>query len=237
MGQLKDEISEKVNDYMISKYDVIDGQTIPDKQSIGFGAKAKRLKHAIVMYTDLRDSRGLLSNNPHLLTARAHKSFLYVASKCIRNEDGHLRSFNGDSVLSFFIGENAAKRAVRAAMKIKCAVIEIINPILENKGKRKLNFGIGIGQGEILVVKSGIPGDEIYQDLIWIGWPTYHAFEYGDKARSPKNIWISKNIYNAIKDDKSLIYSKGDNMWVYNDDHTFSFGKVRVYKTSYYWNI
>jgi len=237
MGKLKDEIKEKVNTYMTSKYDVINAQVIPDKLSVGFGAKAKKLKHAIVMYTDLRDSRSILSDNEYLLTARAHKSFLYAASKCIRNEDGYLRSFNGDSVLSFFIGDEAAKRAVRAAMKTKYAVTEIINPILEKKGKKKLNFGVGVAQGKTLVVKSGVPGDEMYQDLIWIGWPTYHAFEYGDRARSPKNIWISKNVYSSIQDDNLMIYSNGKNMWVYNDNHNFSFGNVRVYKTSYYWNI
>lgn len=237
MGALKEEIKEKVNQYMQSKYDVVDGKKVPDKQGIGFGAKAKNLKHAIVLYADLRDSRGILSDNSHLLAARTHKSFLYAASKCIRNEDGHLRSFNGDSVLAFFMGENSAKRAVRAAMKIKFAVIEVINPLLLNKDKEKLNFGIGVGQGEILVVKSGVPGNEMYQDLIWIGWPTYHAFEYGDRAKSPKNIWISKNIYSAIKDDVSMIKSEGKDMWAYNDSHTFSFGNVRVYKTSYYWHI
>jgi len=234
---LKEEIIQKVKDYMTSQYEVTDANVVPDKQSISFGAKAKKMKHAIVLYADLRDSRGILSDNSHILACRAHKAFLYAASKCIRNESGELRSFNGDSVLAFFMGEDAAKRAVRSAMKIKCAVITIINPILEEKEKKKLNFGIGIGQGEIMVVKSGVHGEEIYQDLIWIGWPTYHAFEYGNMAKSPRNIWISKNIWNAIKDDNSMIYSNGENMWVYSDDHEFSFGKVRVYKTSYYWNL
>lgn len=234
---LKDEIKDKINDYMGSRYETDDGHSIPSKQDIGFGPRAKKLKQAIVLYADLRDSRSILSDNSHLLACRAHKAFIFAAAKCIRNQNGHLRSFNGDSVMAFFEGEDAAKRAVRAAMKIKCAVTTIINPILEEKGKKKLNFGIGVAQGEILVVKSGVPGDEHYQDLIWMGWPTYHAFEYGDKAKSPKNIWISKNIYSAIKDDSSMITSEDKDMWVYNDSHTFSFGSVRVYKTSYYWNL
>ena len=234
---LKDEISEKIKDYMGSSYDISEGYTIPGKQDIGFGAKGKKLKHAVVLYADLRDSRNLLTDNSHLLACRAHKSFLYAVSKCVKNQDGHLRSFNGDSVLAFFSGKDDAKRAVKAAMKIKCAVTEIINPELEKNGKKKLNFGVGVAQGDILVVKSGVPGQEIFQDLIWIGWPTYHAFEYGDKARSPRNIWISKNVFSSIKDDDSMRYSDGKPMWEYNDDHVFSFGKVRVYNTSYYWNL
>jgi len=234
---LKDEITENVEAYMRSKYEIVNANVIPDKQSIRFGAHAKKMKHAVVMYADLRASRSILSDNTPLITARVHKAFLYAASKCVRRQQGELRSFNGDSVLAFFIGKNAEKRAVISAMKIKCAVVTIINPIVKEKTGEKLNFGIGIGKGEILVVKSGVSGEEMYQDLVWIGWPTYHAFEYGDRARSPKNIWISKNIFNAIKDDDNLRYSNGKYMWSYDDTQNFSFGGVRIYKTSYYWNL
>lgn len=234
---LGEEIKEKVEGYMGSSYESTDAVVVPDKQSIGFGAKAKNIKVGVVLYADIRGSRDLLSNGTPLSAARAHKSFLYAAAKCVRDQNGELRSFNGDSLIAIFMGENAAVRAVRSAMKIKGAVVNIIDPILEKKTNKKLNFGIGVAQGKILVVKSGVAGDEIYQDLIWVGWPTYHAFEYGDKARSPKNIWISKNVYSEIKDTNDVRFSDGEDMWVYNDGHTFSFGKVRVYKTSYYKNI
>lgn len=233
---LKDEITERVQQYMNSQYETTDANVVPDKTTVQFGAKAKKLS-AVAMYVDLRGSRQLLSEHSKLLSARAHKSFLYAAAKCVRAEDGHLRSFNGDSVLSFFKGDGMDKRAVRAAMKIKYTVLYIINPELKKKDVNGLDFGIGIGRGDILIVKSGVAGEESNQDLIWIGWPTYHAFEYGDIARSPRNIWISRNVYNQIKNDNNMIYSNGKTMWVYNDDHKFSFGKVRVYKTSYYWNI
>ena len=234
---LGEEIKEKITGYMNSKYDTTDANVVPDKQSIGFGPKAKNIKHGVILYADIRGSRDLLSNGTPLSAARAHKSFLYAVAKCTRNQDGKLRSFSGDSVMAFYMGENAAVRAVRSAMKIKGAVVEILNPILENKTGNKLNFGIGIAQGNFLVVKSGVAGEEMYQDLIWIGWPTYHAFEYGDKARSPKNIWLSKNVFNTIKDFNDVRYSNSEDMWVYSDDHSFSFGKVRVYKTSFYKNV
>jgi adenylate cyclase len=234
---LKEEIETQVKGYLNSKYDIKEGYIIPDKTDIGFGAKAKILKRPVAMYVDLRGSRELLSDHTALIAARAHKSFLYAAAKCVRDQDGKLRSFNGDSLLSFFSSEKASNRAVRSAMKLKGVINNIINPILEEKNIKKLNFGIGIGIGEILVAKSGIPGEEIHQDLIWIGWPTYHVFEYGNMAKSPKNIWISKNVFNEIKDDDYLRYSNGEDMWVYSDSHTFSFGKIRVYKTQYQINI
>ena len=89
---LKDEIEEKVRKYLNSTYDINEGYTIPDKSNVGFGAKAKRLKDTVVMYVDLRGSRDLLSSNSALEAARAHKAFLYAASKCVRDQDGKLRS-------------------------------------------------------------------------------------------------------------------------------------------------
>lgn len=234
---LKEEIEQKVKGYLSSTYDISEGYTIPEKSDITFGPSAKKLKHAVVLYADLRGSKELLSDKTPLFATRAHKAFLYACSKCILEQDGHLRSFNGDSVMAFFSGENDAKRAVKAAMKIKAAVLTIINPKLEKSGGKILNFGIGIAQGDILVAKSGIPGNELHQDLIWIGWPTYHAFEYGDQAKSPQNIWISKNVYNSIKNERTMTHSDGNEMWVWNDSHSFSFGQVRVYKTNYYWNL
>lgn len=234
---LKEEIDAQVSKYLKSQYEVSEGYSIPEKSDIAFGPRAKKLKHAVVLYADLRGSKKILSERSALTAVRAHKAFLYAASKCIRAQDGKLRSFNGDSVMAFFSGEDDAKRAVKAAMKTKAAVLKIVNPILEQKGIPGLDFGIGIAQGDILAAKSGMPGNELHQDLIWIGWATYHAFQYGDKAGNPSNIWISKNVYKSIEKDDSMIKSNGKNMWVYNDDHEFSFGKVRVYKTSFYWNL
>ncbi|MAX73700.1 MAG: hypothetical protein CMH66_08540 [Nioella sp.] len=234
---LKDEIDAQVSKYLKSRYEVSEGYTIPEKSDIAFGARAKKLKHAVVLYADLRGSKKIVSEHSALTAVRAHKAFLYAASKCVRDQDGKLRSFNGDSVMAFFSGENDAKRAVKAAMKTKAAILKVVNPMLKERGIPNLDFGIGVAQGDILVAKSGMPGNELHQDLIWIGWATYHAFQYGDKASNPKNIWISKNVYNSIKDDETMIKSDGQNMWVYNDNHEFSFGKVRVYKTSYYWNL
>ncbi len=234
---LKDEIEKMVDGYMNSTYEITDAYSIPDKNTLSLGATAKDLS-AIIMFIDIRESRLILGDHKRLFAIRAHKSLLYIASKCVRNEDGHIRSFGGDSMFAFFKGENSEKRAVRCAMKIKSAVINILNPILESKESKEMDFGIGIARGDFLVAKSGVSGNEMYQDLIWIGWPMYHALEYGNKAKSPRNIWISNNIYNTIKEDKSMVTgSDGNNMWVYEDDIKFSFGNFKVYKTSYSWSI
>lgn len=233
---LKNTIEEQVDKYTSSSYKIDEGYSIPKKTDLTFGAHAKKLKHAIAVYIDIRGSREILSNYGEIETARAHKSFIYAVSKCIKDQDGHLRSFNGDSILSFFSGEGSAKRAVKAAMKSKCAVINIVNPKLKSIYQSELDFGIGIGQGKITVVKSGVPGEEISQDLIWLGWPTYVAYEFGNFASSPKNILISEAVYDSIKEDENMIFSNGKHMWEFKNGK-FKSGNRNYYETSYYWNI
>ncbi len=169
---------------------------------------------------------------------RTHKAFIYAAAKCVRAESGEPRSFAGDSILSFFpgSGEEPAKHAVRAAMKIKWALEEIINPVLIRDYKGKLDFGIGIAQGEIQVGKSGIAGDEDFQDLVWIGWPVYRAVEFGERASRPRAIWISNHVWKSISGDSNMTHSAGKPMWI-REEETLPEGTFTVHKTSYRWPL
>lgn len=235
---LKDDIESRISTVIDEKYNVTDARVTPTRDSVTFGSTAKKF-FARVLYIDLRGSQQLLSDHQHITVLKAHKAFVYAAAKCIRAEGGDPRSFNGDSILAFWAGkgDDVAKKCVRSAMKIRYAIDEIVNPKLKSKYSDTLNFGIGVAQGDLYVGKSGVAGDADFQDLIWIGWPVYHAVRYGDKAKKPKAIWISKNIWAAIKDDESMtIGGNGKEMWTFNDEN-FSFGTVRVYKTSYRWSI
>ena len=235
---LKNDIESRVSEVIDDSYEITDARVTPSRESVTFGTTAKKF-FARVLYIDLRGSQQLLSDHQHITVLKAHKAFVYAVAKCIRAEGGDPRSFNGDSVLAFWAGSRdaVAKKAVRAAMKTRYAIDEIINPKIESKYSDSLDFGIGIAQGDIYVGKSGVAGDADFQDLIWIGWPIYHAVRYGDKAKKPKAIWISKNIWASIKDDENMTIGGDEKeMWTY-DDESFSFGTVRVYKTSYRWTF
>jgi hypothetical protein len=75
---LSDEIRSKVNDYMTSRYEVVDARVVPGKPDVRFGPHAKKL-WARAIYIDLRNSRTLLAEHTNLIAARVHKSFLYAA--------------------------------------------------------------------------------------------------------------------------------------------------------------
>lgn len=233
---LKETIEDKVKEYLFAPATVIDGHGVPHREDVLFGQEAQK-SWSVVMYVDLGEIMTAFAGQANLLLSRVHKSFFYTASECIKNEKGDFRNFNIENILAFFTGHDSAKRAVRSAMKIKCAIATIVNPLLKQQTGKECDFGIGVGQGEIIVAKSGMPEDERYQDLLFMGLPVFHAFEFGMKARSPHNIWISRYVFDSIKDEDALVRSQGQDMWVFNEEHQFPFGQGDVYKTTHYLSL
>jgi class 3 adenylate cyclase len=188
---------------------------VPKKGDLTFGNTLKTMEHAVVFYVDMRSSRKISQDSTEFVSAKAHKAFLQAVVYCIENREGHFRSFNGDGGLAFFRGENAASRAVRAALDLKAYVGEI-NDVLAKRGT-SVDFGVGIAQGEVHVVKSGKGGDDqTKQDLIWIGLPVYIAVDLSDLGNSPNNIWITHTVRDTIGKQQHLnvVTSGGKSIWV-----------------------
>jgi class 3 adenylate cyclase len=234
---LKSDIAAYAAEAVQSKYEVTDAREVPSRASVTFGPTARKL-FVRALYIDLRRSRDMLADFNKMMSLRAHKAFLYAVAKCVRAEGGEPRSFGGDSVLAFFPGDTAesAQQAVRAAMKIHFSLEQVVNPVLKAQYDHTLDFGIGVGQGTIYVGKSGIPGDQDFQDLIWMGWPVYRAVEFGEAASKPSCIWISDNVWKSIASAPALTVSNGSQIWSQGTVRTAS-GQYAVYKTEYHCRV
>lgn len=227
---------ETIKGYLTETYDRQTVTGVPKKADLTFGNTIKTMEHAIVLYVDMRSSRRVMQESTEFVSAKAHKAFLQAVVYCVENRDGHFRSFNGDGALAFFRGENAASRAVKAAMDLKAYVLKT-NEVLESH-KTSIDFGAGIAQGKIHVVKSGKRGDDqTKQDLVWIGLPIYIAVELSDLGRRQKNIWITHNVRDAIDKQQHLnvvTNSDGDSIWVKWTKTLESAGEYDVRSTTYY---
>jgi len=229
-----------IDDYLNASYVKEDTRVVPKKPDLTFGNTTKKISFAVVIYVDMRKSRKILSDASTFWSVKIHRAFLLALTHCVERREGRMRSFNGDGVLAFFVGENASSRAVRAAMDMKGFILKI-NEHLESEDVTKIDFGVGIAQGEIMVAKSGKAGDDqTKQDLIWVGLPVYMAVELSDYAKSPKNLWISNNVRTSIgkEDCLDVIYDKeGNSMWVKETRDFKSVGQKEVRATSWYFNL
>lgn len=229
-----DTIRSMLNDSYVKE----DTSIVPKKGDLTFGNTLKKIKHTVVLYVDMRGSRKIIQDSTNFISIKVHRSFLQAITYCVENREGHFRSFNGDGALAFFVGDKASTNAVKAAMDLKRYVMEM-NEIVQEKASKKVDFGVGIGQGAIYVAKSGKRGDDsTKQDLVWVGLPVYVAVELSDKARSPHNIWISPAVKKSIENDGDKFVladgKNGSSIWRKESKTLKSIGDTTVYNTPYY---
>jgi class 3 adenylate cyclase len=224
-----------IKGYLTESYERQTTTGVPKRSDLTFGNTLKTMEHAVVFYVDMRSSRKVIKDTTEFVSAKVHKAFLQAIVYCVENRDGHFRSFNGDGALAFFRGTNAASRAVRAAMDLKAYVLQI-NDVIRSRGT-SIDFGVGIGQGKIHVVKSGKRGDDqTKQDLVWIGLPVYVAVELSDFAKSTHNIWISPHVRTSIGQENHLnvVNHNGKSMWTKTTKTLKSVGLYEPRYTSFY---
>ena len=129
MGR-KDEIRSKVKDILDTKFDVENVNYVPDIENskLIYGNKGLQFKGA-VLYIDMRGSTTILTKHNRPVVAKIHMSYFYTVLKIAEDHHGEVRSFNGDSVLVFFEGDN--QESINAAVT---AAFEITYMIASNKG-------------------------------------------------------------------------------------------------------
>jgi class 3 adenylate cyclase len=210
-----------IKGYLTESYDRQTVRGVPKRSDLTFGNTLKTMDHVVVYYVDMRGSRTVMMNTTEFVSAKVHKGFLQAIVYCVENREGHFRSFNGDGALAFFRGTNAASRAVRAALDLKAYVLQI-NELLRAKGTG-IDFGVGIGQGKVHVVKSGKRGDDqTKQDLVWIGMPVY--------------IWISPHVRKSIGSQNHLnvVNHDGNSIWRRVTKTLKSVGRYEVRHTDFH---
>lgn len=225
-------IKDKIKTIIDEDFKVTEVKYIPkiDDSKLTFGNTGLTFTGTVV-FIDMRGSTKILNSHNKTTVAKLHMSFFHAIVKIANSNDGHVRSFNGDSALIFFHGnfKKTISNAVICAMEIKYALSikeAGVKKLLEKYSS--LNFGIGLDHGKILCTKVGI-GGEHNRDLFWVGNSVNKSTVLGDQSSDPHNISISKFAYDNLLDWAK--FGKGKNhrgeeidvdMWskssfIYND--------------------
>ncbi len=206
------------------------GQKVPEDTDLTSGNDAVDLE-ATILYSDLDESTKLVDNYKDWFAAENYKTFLQCATKIIRSEGGHIRSFDGDRVMGVFIGNTKNTCAVRCALKIHFAVKHIIQPKMNERYNTKyvMKHVTGIDMSKVMVAKAGIRNSN---DLVWIGRAANHAAKLS--ALSPDYpTWISDKVFDKMHAD--VKFSDGKNMW--EERNWSAQGNRRIYRSSYWWRL
>lgn len=236
----KESIQKKSKEIHDTKFKFEPAKTVPTvaTKQLTFGCTGWSFD-ATVLYIDMRHSTKLLDENRRNVVAKLHMAYYNAIVSIARDKGGEIRSFNGDSLLVFFLGNSVemTRTAVRCAFIMKYAITQIVNPAMS--GYQDINFGIGVDYGNIIATKVGIGGDDTTKDLIWLGDSVNRSTRLSDECKDPYHIGISSIVYarldESLKTYNNNLIGKSD-VWKqtffrYNDRNEY------MYKSNLYIEI
>ncbi len=229
---LKDELTADVRKIFREQWSERDGQKVPEVEDIKLGNDAVKIE-ATVLYADLADSTKLVDGYDWMFSAEVYKTYLHCASKIIKNESGVITAFDGDRVMAVFFEGSKNTNAVRAGLKLKWAVVNIINPALKAQYPSKsyeVRQVVGIDTSVLHVARTGVWGDN---DLVWVGRAANYAAKLSSINEPGYFTFITETVYSNMLDDGRL-NDAGGNMW---GRRIYSLNGLGTYRSKVGWTI
>lgn len=233
---IKDDVANEIDATISQAWDIRDGQVVPDTSDVALAGGGVKL-NSTILYTDLADSTELAMDFDRRVAAKVLKAFLGMGTRLIRHEQGEIRSFDGDRVMGIFIGDVKNTRAVRCALKINWAFLNLLVPKLIAKyptlssDSFKLAHCTGVDTSEILAVRAGLRNNN---DLVWVGRAPNVAAKLSNLRTSPHHSYITGEVYDQMLPEAKMSGDK--NMW--EERKWTAFPKVsRIFRSSWTWRL
>lgn len=228
---LKDDLTSDVKTIFKNSWTETNGRIVPAPSDVGLGNKATLLAQAVVFYADLDGSTNMVDTMKWQFSAEIYKSFLHCAAKIVKAESGDITAYDGDRIMAIFIGDNKNDRAARAALKLRWAVLNIIQPIMKETYTTDFVIAhtVGIDVSDLRAVRTGVRGDN---DLVWVG----RAANYAAKLTTLSSDYatrITKAVYDGLS--TSLKTSNSKSIW---EARTWTnMNGMSIYRSNWNWPI
>lgn len=226
---LGEDLAKVVKETFNQKWDTHQGKKVSAPGELRLSNGARQLNGA-VLYADLDASTNLVDSYPPGFAAKIYKAYLSCAARIIKDEKGDITAYDGDRIMAVYVGDEKNVCAVRSALKINCAVTQIINPILKEcypKANYVIRRVVGIDTSDLFVASIGIRGSN---DLVWVG----RAANYAAKLCSLSPEYpsqITEVVYNQLPE--SLKYTNDRNtVW-----QPVPWNGIKIYRSTWWWEI
>ena len=175
---LGDDLRAEVRKIFQEKWTTAARAAVPESANLELRNDAVTV-HGAVLYADLDGSTALVDTKKPQFAAEIYKTYLVCAARIIESEGGAITAYDGDRIMAVYTGKTRHDKAVRSALKINCAVKEIINPALAElypDANYVVRQSVGIDASELFVARTGI---RRANDLVWVGRAANHAAKLG----------------------------------------------------------
>ncbi|MBP2412026.1 class 3 adenylate cyclase [Arthrobacter stackebrandtii] len=228
-------LQQSVQDILYVDWNISNGTVVPKTDDIVL-KNGGRLVNATYVYADLAGSSKLAKTVYKEVTAAVIRAYISTASRVFREYQGAIRSFDGDRVMAVFIGHDKETRAVRAALAINWAVVEILRPAMAERWTDFENYytikhGIGIDTGEALIVRGGVRDNN---DLISIGEAPNQAAKLSE-IRDDYSLTITKAVYESMSNEVTSF--EGTAFWTRTDVRNEEGGLTTLFRSNARWGV
>lgn len=225
----KDDLNSEVVKILRDIWTKREGRVVPEADDLKLANDAVTLD-GTVLYADLDESTRLVDNHTPEFAAEVYKCFLLCAARIIRKRGGEITAYDGDRIMSVFIGNTKNTEAARAALNINYAVVDIINPAIRRQypnSSFQVKHTVGIDTSSLFVARTGIRGAN---DLVWVGRAANYAAKLSGRSGPPTQ--ITGDVYDKML-DSSKYGQGGVNMW--NVTSAPEIGNRRIYTSTWQW--
>lgn len=228
-------IQQSVNDILNADWNIANGTVVPKTEDIVL-KNGGRLVDATYLYADLASSSKLAKSVYKEVAAAVIRAYINTASRILRYYAGEIRSFDGDRVMAIFMGVDKETRAVRAALAINWAVVEVLRPAMAKRWTNfesyyAINHGIGIDTGEALIVRGGVRDNN---DLISVGEAPNQAAKFSE-IRDAYPLTITKAVYEAMSNE--VAFYDGKPFWTQSNVRNEDGGISTCFRSNTMWEI
>ena len=206
------ENGQRIDDILGMNIDLTDARVVPKTEDVGF-EEGRQIETA-VLFIDMRGSTVLSQDTQRKTISKIYKSFFDSVSKVVSYKtDAHIRGFAGDRLMAVFSpGEDSCNNAVDTAIIMQTVITHILNPKLKEKFNVKIDYGIGIDYGKMMVVRVGIYGGGSNSDLVWSGRTANYASKLADHDGAlGSGIRITNTVFNKLT--AHLTSPQGSTLW------------------------
>lgn len=228
---LKDDLTSEVRTIFKSAWTETTGRVVPAPSDVGLGNKATLLEQAVVFYADLDGSTNMVDEMMWGFGAEIYKTFLHCAAKIVKAESGDITAYDGDRIMAIFIGDSKHDRAARAALKLRWAVVNIIQPLMKEQYLTDFVIAhtVGIDVSDLRAVRTGVRGDN---DLVWVGRAANYAAKMTTLS-SDYPTWISKAVYDGL----SMSLRKSGSLPMWEAQTWLTMNNMSIYRSNWGYSI
>lgn len=233
MTLFSDQLQSFVDKTFVDGWTERQGRVVPDVDSLPMSNTAVVFDSGTVLYADLAESTGLVKNYKPWFAADIYKNYLYCAGRIIERNGGTITAYDGDRVMAVFLGEDKESKAVKSAMQINYAVMNVIQPVIQARWsdeKFVIRQKVGIDTSKLFVAKTGVRGAN---DLVWVGNAANNAAKMAALSATYSS-YISADVRAALSNESRYGGEPKRDMWT--DLGSSHFG-YRLYGSTWHWSI